>query len=310
MVLEGYAYHHAEVPQAVRNCLERAYRNGALRVLCATSTLSQGMNLPTKTVLVPDTWRGQGDRVSLRDFWNTAGRAGRAGQETEGHVVLIAKDSSAAQELRRHSGPGQDRTGRLHARLALLRAGHRPSGPPARRRRGFHGAGPGRPRRRETGRVGRGTGHSAPGPARRGGRRHSRPAPPRAGCPGAPRRHARRTPTRGPRLVLGPAGPFLRPPRRRHRPAPARPARTRRDRPLGPQRPGRHRRTRRRRADPDRPRRTTGTAHRRALVQPAAPHPDPRRGRARSPARHPPEEGRRPRTRTAGYGLDRRPPGS
>ncbi|MGW5136177.1 hypothetical protein [Streptomyces sp. NPDC004135] len=37
------------------------------------------MNLPTKTVLVPDTWRGQNDRVSVRDFWNTAGRAGRAG---------------------------------------------------------------------------------------------------------------------------------------------------------------------------------------------------------------------------------------
>ncbi|MEV5131389.1 hypothetical protein ACN6K8_003283 [[Kitasatospora] papulosa] len=36
------------------------------------------MNLPTKTVLVPDTWRGQGERVSVRDFRNTAGRAGRA----------------------------------------------------------------------------------------------------------------------------------------------------------------------------------------------------------------------------------------
>jgi hypothetical protein len=101
MVLAGYAYHHSEVPQAVRQALERAYRRGALRVLCATSTLSQGMNLPTKTVLVPDTWRGQNDRVSVRDFWNTAGRAGRAGRETEGHVVLIAKDASAARELRR-----------------------------------------------------------------------------------------------------------------------------------------------------------------------------------------------------------------
>ncbi|MFJ2629952.1 DEAD/DEAH box helicase [Streptomyces sp. NPDC087532] len=100
MVVQGYAYHHSEVPQAVRQCLERAYRDGALRVLCATSTLSQGMNLPTKTVLVPDTWRGQNDQVSVRDFWNTAGRAGRAFQETEGHVVLIARDSRHAQELR------------------------------------------------------------------------------------------------------------------------------------------------------------------------------------------------------------------
>lgn len=101
MVLQGYAYHHGEVPQAVRHCLERAYRNGALRVLCATSTLSQGMNLPTKTVLVPDTWRDQHNRITVREFWNTAGRAGRAGRETEGHVVLIAKNGNAARELRR-----------------------------------------------------------------------------------------------------------------------------------------------------------------------------------------------------------------
>ncbi|MFD7671936.1 DEAD/DEAH box helicase [Streptomyces anulatus] len=132
MVLGGYAYHHAEVPQAVRNCLERAYRNGALRVLCATSTLSQGMNLPTKTVLVPDTWRGQNDRVSVRDFWNTAGRAGRAGRETEGHVVLIAKDARAAQDLRRRYldrdkiEPVISTLASLYYELVTARLGHRP----------------------------------------------------------------------------------------------------------------------------------------------------------------------------------------
>ncbi|MEW2488237.1 DEAD/DEAH box helicase, partial [Streptomyces sp. NPDC048411] len=132
MVLMGYAYHHAEVPQAVRNCLERAYRNGALRVLCATSTLSQGMNLPTKTVLVPDTWRGENDRVSVRDFWNTAGRAGRAGRETEGHVVLIAKDARAAQDLRRRYldrnkiEPVESTLASLYFELVTARLGHRP----------------------------------------------------------------------------------------------------------------------------------------------------------------------------------------
>ncbi len=59
------------------------------------------MNLPTKTVLVPDTWRGPSNQVSIRDFWNTVGRAGRAGLETEGHVILIAKDANTARRLRR-----------------------------------------------------------------------------------------------------------------------------------------------------------------------------------------------------------------
>ncbi|WP_432163945.1 DEAD/DEAH box helicase [Streptomyces tendae] len=132
MVLYGYAYHHSEVPQAVRHCLERAYRNGALRVLCATSTLSQGMNLPTKTVIVPDTWRGQNDRVSVRDFWNTAGRAGRAGRETEGHVILIAKDANNARELRRRYldrdkiEPVVSTLAWLYYELVIARLGHRP----------------------------------------------------------------------------------------------------------------------------------------------------------------------------------------
>jgi RAD3-like DEAD/DEAH box helicase/helicase-like protein len=132
MVLRGYAYHHAEVPQAVRHCLERAYRDGALRVLCATSTLSQGMNLPTKTVLVPDTWRGQGEQVSVRDFWNTAGRAGRAGQETEGHVVLIARDANHARDLRSRYldrdkiEPVISTLAWLYFQLATARLGRRP----------------------------------------------------------------------------------------------------------------------------------------------------------------------------------------
>jgi len=102
LVLHGVAYHHGEVPQAVRHCVERAYREGALRVVCATSTLFQGMNMPTKTVIVSGVHRGKTDRVSVRDFWNAAGRAGRAFMETEGHVILLAtKGAWEATELRR-----------------------------------------------------------------------------------------------------------------------------------------------------------------------------------------------------------------
>ncbi|MFD6150200.1 DEAD/DEAH box helicase [Streptomyces sp. NPDC060243] len=132
MVTQGIAYHHGTVPQPVRHLLERAYRDGALRVLCATSTLSQGMNLPVKTVLVHSTWRNQ-EQIGVREFWNAAGRAGRAFQETEGHVVLIAKDAQDARNLRRryldkdNIEPVLSTIGALYYRLAITRLGARPT---------------------------------------------------------------------------------------------------------------------------------------------------------------------------------------
>lgn len=98
MVLLGIAYHHAGLPDRLRKAFEKAYRDGDLDVLVATSTLSQGINLPAKTVIVSHTTRGQGEYLSARDFWNLAGRAGRAFGETEGHVVLVA--STAAEQTR------------------------------------------------------------------------------------------------------------------------------------------------------------------------------------------------------------------
>ncbi|WP_031008971.1 DEAD/DEAH box helicase [Streptomyces sp. NRRL F-5727] len=132
MVIQGIAYHHGTIPQPVRHLLERAYRDGALRVLCATSTLSQGMNLPVKTVLVHSTWRNQ-EQIGVREFWNAAGRAGRAFQETEGHVVLIAKDAEDARKLRRryldkgNIEPVLSTIGALYHRLASTRLGARPA---------------------------------------------------------------------------------------------------------------------------------------------------------------------------------------
>ncbi len=101
-IRQGFGYHHAHLPEQVRVQLERAFRSGTLRILAATSTLSQGVNLPAKTVIVSHTWRNRQtrDRLPRREFWNLAGRAGRAFGETEGHVVLIADDDREAAGLR------------------------------------------------------------------------------------------------------------------------------------------------------------------------------------------------------------------
>ncbi|MEV1179500.1 helicase-related protein, partial [Nonomuraea sp. NPDC049784] len=101
LVGEGIGYHHADVPEAIRHELEKAYRAGAIRILAATSTLGQGVNLPAKTVIVAGVHRGHNDQLSVRDFLNTAGRAARPFRETEGHVILIAKDEREARRLRK-----------------------------------------------------------------------------------------------------------------------------------------------------------------------------------------------------------------
>jgi hypothetical protein len=101
-VRQGFGYHHGNLPEQVRVQLERAFRSGALRVLAATSTLSLGVNLPAKTVIVSHIWRRQGEQLPRREFWNLAGRAGRAFGETEGHVILIADNDRQATQLRRY----------------------------------------------------------------------------------------------------------------------------------------------------------------------------------------------------------------
>jgi helicase len=92
----GIAVHHGQLPDAVRSAIEADCRERHYRVLAATSTLAQGVNLPIRTVVFHSCWRGDGEtqeRISGREYWNIAGRAGRAGEETEGTVIhLILKE--------------------------------------------------------------------------------------------------------------------------------------------------------------------------------------------------------------------------
>jgi superfamily II DNA/RNA helicase len=100
MLSVGVAVHHGRLPDAVRRAVEDDYRSGRIRVLAATTTLGQGVNLPVRTVLVHSVRRRDEDnnetRISARDYWNIAGRAGRAGFETDGltvHLVLNKRDN-------------------------------------------------------------------------------------------------------------------------------------------------------------------------------------------------------------------------
>lgn len=90
-IRKGVAYHHAGLPVEVQEAVEDAIRSGTIRAVVATSTLTDGVNLPVRTVVIATTeYEGQdlGQRMSPAQLLNAVGRAGRAGKESEGWIVL------------------------------------------------------------------------------------------------------------------------------------------------------------------------------------------------------------------------------
>lgn len=109
LVRQGVAYHHADLPTPVRRALEAALSQGIVRLVCATSTLQEGMNTPATTVIAAGEQRWDSEQngwkaMSQADFANIAGRAGRAGRDTEGQVIFLPSDISEWPEAKRKGG--------------------------------------------------------------------------------------------------------------------------------------------------------------------------------------------------------------
>ncbi|WIA12996.1 hypothetical protein OEZ85_006607 [Tetradesmus obliquus] len=100
VVARGVAFHHAGLTSDERELVERAYWSGAISVLCATSTLAAGVNLPARRVIFKHPYVGiPSNMLDATKYRQMAGRAGRAGLDTEGEAVLIANQGNAAQLL-------------------------------------------------------------------------------------------------------------------------------------------------------------------------------------------------------------------
>ncbi|MHA3724964.1 DEAD/DEAH box helicase [Leucobacter sp. HY1910] len=95
LVRSGIGVHHAGMLPRYRRLVEQLAQRGLLKVICGTDTLGVGINVPIRTVVITALTKFDGEkmrRLSAREFHQIAGRAGRAGYDTEGDVIALAPE--------------------------------------------------------------------------------------------------------------------------------------------------------------------------------------------------------------------------
>jgi len=110
LVRGGVGVHHAGMLPRYRRLVEQLAQSGLLKVICGTDTLGVGINVPIRTVVFTSLAKYDGSRHRLlkaREFHQIAGRAGRAGFDTSGHVVVQAPDH-AIERARALEKAGED----------------------------------------------------------------------------------------------------------------------------------------------------------------------------------------------------------
>jgi len=101
LVRHGIGVHHAGMLPRYRRLVETLTQAGLLKVICGTDTLGVGINVPIRTVLLTALSKYDGKRTRLlqaREFHQIAGRAGRAGYDTVGRVVVQAPEHVVENE--------------------------------------------------------------------------------------------------------------------------------------------------------------------------------------------------------------------
>lgn len=101
LLRHGIGVHHAGMLPRYRRLVEQLAQAGLLKVICGTDTLGVGINVPIRTVVLTSLTKFDGVRtrhLKAREFHQIAGRAGRAGYDTAGYVVVQAPEHEIENE--------------------------------------------------------------------------------------------------------------------------------------------------------------------------------------------------------------------
>ena len=91
MYMQGIAFHHAGLNVRLKGLVEELYELSLVRVLYCTSTFALGINMPARTVIFDGLSKYNGQEIApltVREFMQMAGRAGRRGIDTEGDIII------------------------------------------------------------------------------------------------------------------------------------------------------------------------------------------------------------------------------
>ncbi|MCL4518539.1 MAG: DEAD/DEAH box helicase [Thaumarchaeota archaeon] len=107
VVKRGAAFHHAGLDSRHRKIIEDAYRSRQIKILCSTPTLAAGVNLPARRVVLSSLLRynyedGGQAPISVMEFRQMAGRAGRPRYDSTGEIVLLSGNQIGPQEIYEH----------------------------------------------------------------------------------------------------------------------------------------------------------------------------------------------------------------
>jgi helicase len=103
LVLNGVAFHHAGLSPPSRKLIEDSFREGKIKVIAATPTLAAGVNLPARRAVISSYQRyelGYGrNPITVLEYKQMAGRAGRPKYDKIGEAILIARTSDEQDYL-------------------------------------------------------------------------------------------------------------------------------------------------------------------------------------------------------------------
>lgn len=99
-IQRGIAFHHAGLSRVLRGFIERLFRQGLIKVITCTPTLSSGVNLPAKTVVIKDVGlTGAYRTLRVNELHQMCGRAGRPGYDEQGDAIILATQAGEKAEI-------------------------------------------------------------------------------------------------------------------------------------------------------------------------------------------------------------------